>query len=244
MQYNLVKPSKDLSPYINFFWELKGNGVDKYKERVFPDGCAGILTNIGTQCLTDNGSMKLEFGKTYVVGAMTTFKDSVIDNNTHLIGVCFKPASIPNFYKQFSQFVFQENTLELDKINYFDINKISNRPFEYLNKYYSQRNNNSKIRLQSVINDIDSSYGQLRIEELAKRSYITIRQLERNFKKHVGMSPKEYSNIVRFQNALKLIKDSNHSRSLSDISFECGYYDHSHLTNEIKRITGNSPSQL
>lgn len=69
-----------------------------------------------------------------------------------------------------------------------------------------------------------------------------IRQLERNFKKHIGLSPKEYSNIIRFQNALSLIKNEN--RSLLDIALECGYYDHSHLVNEIKRNTGFPPSQL
>ncbi|WP_449399491.1 helix-turn-helix domain-containing protein [Chryseobacterium wanjuense] len=60
----------------------------------------------------------------------------------------------------------------------------------------------------------------------------------------MGLSPKEYSNIIRFQNALSLIKNSKQNRSLLDIAFECGYYDHSHLSNEIRRNTGLSPSLL
>ncbi len=82
------------------------------------------------------------------------------------------------------------------------------------------------------------------IDELSKRNFTTVRQLERNFKKHIGLSPKEYSNIIRFQNALSIIKNSSENRSLLDIAFECGYYDHSHLTNEIRRNTGISPSLL
>ncbi|MCC2598218.1 helix-turn-helix domain-containing protein [Sphingobacterium sp. FBM7-1] len=69
------------------------------------------------------------------------------------------------------------------------------------------------------------------------------RQLERNFKRFSGMSPKKYSNIIRFQNALSLIKKSDQKRSLLAIVFECGYYNHSHLANEIKRNTG-LPSSL
>ncbi|WP_404980341.1 helix-turn-helix transcriptional regulator [Chitinophaga pollutisoli] len=79
---------------------------------------------------------------------------------------------------------------------------------------------------------------------MAKRHFTTVRQLERNFKKFIGLSPKEYSNIIRFQNALATIKNSDENRSLIDIAFECGYYDHSHLTNEIRRNTGLSPSQF
>jgi transcriptional regulator GlxA family with amidase domain len=109
---------------------------------------------------------------------------------------------------------------------------------------FSEKIKSKNNQLQSVINDIHSTNGQISICELSKRNFITVRQLERNFKKFVGLSPKEYSNIIRFQNALSLIKNSNQNRSLLDIAFECGYYDHSHLTNEIKRNTGLSPSLL
>jgi AraC-like DNA-binding protein len=53
-----------------------------------------------------------------------------------------------------------------------------------------------------------------------------------------------YSNIIRFQNALTVIKKADNKRSLLDIAFECGFYDHSHLANEIKRNTGLAPTQL
>ncbi|WP_317046070.1 helix-turn-helix domain-containing protein [Algoriphagus boritolerans] len=99
-------------------------------------------------------------------------------------------------------------------------------------------------QLQSVINDIHSTNGQISIYELSKRHFTTVRQLERNFKKLIGLSPKEYSNIIRFQYALSLIKKSNQNSNLLDIAFECGYYDHSHLSNEIKRNTGLPPSLL
>ncbi|WP_349680554.1 AraC family transcriptional regulator [Flavobacterium sp. UBA7680] len=58
------------------------------------------------------------------------------------------------------------------------------------------------------------------------------------------MSPKEYSNIVRFQNTLNVIKNADQNRNLFDISFECGFYDHSHLTNNIKKYSGLTPSEL
>ena len=41
-----------------------------------------------------------------------------------------------------------------------------------------------------------------------------------------------------------LIKNSDDKRSLLDIAFECGFYDHSHLVNEIKRNTGLAPTQI
>ncbi|MFD2582530.1 DUF6597 domain-containing transcriptional factor [Pedobacter vanadiisoli] len=244
MQYIKVKPKKELEPFIHFYWELRGNKLETQLERVYPDGCPGILMNLGSVCLTDNGSVGMEFGKTYVVGAMNSFKDTFINNDTHLLGVCLKPATFSNFYSYASQNELINETIEFEKANSFNVNKILTDPYNYFDHFFSERIKSKSIQLQSVIDDIYYNKGQMCICELAKRNFTTTRQLERNFKKHIGLSPKEYSNIIRFQNAMSIIKKPNQNRSLLDIAFECGYYDHSHLTNEIKRNTGLSPSLL
>jgi AraC-like DNA-binding protein len=244
MKYNIVKPYKELEPFIHFYWELKGNELERQWERVFPDGCAGIVMNLGDTCLTDNGSVLMEFGKTYVVGAMTSYKDSFIDTDTHLIGACLKPATFANFYKFASQNQLINDTVEFEKSNSFNVDRTFVDPFNYFNQFFLERIKSKNNPLQSIINDIHSTNGQISIFELSKRHCTTVRQLERNFKKLIGLSPKEYSNIVRFQYALNLIKYSNQNRSLLDIAFECGYYDHAHLSNEIKKKTGLSPSLL
>lgn len=244
MKYNETQPSKELAPFIHFYWELKGSELDRKWERVFPDGCAGIVMNLGDNCTTDNGSVLMEYGKTYIVGAMTSFKDSFIDVNTHLTGVCLKPATFTNFYNYASQNELTNETVEFEKSNSFNIDKIITNPTDYFNQFYSERLRSKHNHLQTVIHDIHAANGQMSIYELSKRNFTTVRQLERNFKKLIGLSPKEYSNIIRFQKALRLIKNSDHKKSLLDIAFECGYYDHSHLSNEIKRNTGLSPSLL
>lgn len=244
MQYNKVKPHKGLEAYIHFYWELKGNDCTTQQERVFPDGCAGIVMSLGDSCLTDNGTKIMEFGKTYVVGAMTSFKDSFIKPNAHLIGVCLKPAAFANFYKYTSQKELTNDTVEFEKSNSFHIHKALDNPFNYFNHFFLERIQSKNLPLQSILNDIHTTNGKMSISELSKRNFTTVRQLQRNFKTFIGMSPKEYANIIRFQHALRFIKNSNQNRSLMDIAFECGYYDHSHLTNEIKRHTGLPPSSL
>lgn len=244
MQYKKIKPCKELEPFIHFYWELKENLIEKQWERVFPDGCAGILINLGNKCLTDNGLFSMESGKTYVVGAMNTFKDSCIDSETHLAGVCLKPATFSNFYSYASQNELTNATVEFEKGKSFNVEKTLDNPFHYFDQFFSDRLKNKNIRLQEVLNHIHSTNGKVSINELAKINCTTVRQLERNFKKLIGLSPREYSNIIRFQYAMSLIKNSYQNRSLLEIAFECGYYDHSHLTNEIKRNTGLAPSLL
>ncbi|WP_237421335.1 helix-turn-helix transcriptional regulator [Flavobacterium sp. HBTb2-11-1] len=244
MEYLKIKPCKELEPYIHFFWELKGNPNGAQWERVYPDGCSGIIINLGNSCLTDNGSLYLEFGKTYAVGAMNSYKDSLIDTDTHLAGACLKPAAFANFYSYDPQNTLINDTVEFEKSNSFSIDKIFKKSFSYFDCFFLERIKSRNIPLQSVIRDIDLTNGQISIYELAQKNCTTVRQLERNFKKYIGLSPKKYTNIIRFQNALNAIEKTNQDRSLSDIAFECGYYDLSHLSNEIKRNTGLSLSSL
>lgn len=244
MEYSEIKPCHTLAPFIHSYWELKGGESDNQWERIFPDGCAGLVLNLGSTCVTDNGSVSMAYGKTYAVGAMTSFKDSFIDSETHLLGVCLKPAAFTNFYRFIPQNELINSTVEFDAPNAFSMDRIPDNPFDYLNHFFSDRKKRQYNLLQPVLDAIDAAKGQINVHELSKRHFTTVRQLERSFKTLIGISPKEYTTIVRFQNALRTIKNANGQRSLSDIAFECGYYDHSHLTHAIKRNTGLSPSQL
>lgn len=243
MEFTETKPCAALSPFIHAFWELKGDKNDSQWERNFPDGCSGLVINLGESCKTDNGTHAMEYGKTYAVGAMTSFNESFIENGTHLLGVCLKPAAFSNFYHYAPQNELINSTVEFDRALSFNTEKISENPMAYLNQFYSNRIGKTDA-IQAVITDIHQAKGQTGIYEIARRNCTTIRQLERKFKTHVGITPKEYSNIVRFQHALSIIKNPGQKRSLLEIAFECGFYDHSHLSNEIKRNTGLAPSQL
>lgn len=244
MKYNEAKPCTELATHIHSFWELKGDDSDSQWERIFPDGCPGLVINLGAPCKTDNGLAIMDYGKTYVVGAMTSFKDSFIDRNTHLLGVCLKPAVFSSFYNYAPQNELTNHTIEFDLPHSFDIGKINNAPHAYLNRYFLDRKKNVNQQIQSVLSDIHISKGNLSIYEISKRNFITVRQLERIFKTHIGLTPKEYVKIIRFQSALSMMSDISQKKSLSNIAFECGFYDHAHLANDIKHHTGLTPSQF
>ncbi|SIS97778.1 Helix-turn-helix domain-containing protein [Zobellia uliginosa] len=245
MVYKEVNPSHNLQNEIHNYWELRGDTSSNHWERIFPDGCPGLIMNLGDSCTTDNGAVKMEHGKTYVVGAMTTFKESYINENTHLIGVCLKPSAFGSFFSFTSLNEIKNNTILFDKNLSFDRERFFKDDYtNYLNQFFTDRKNHKAARLSSVINDIQVSRGLITIDELSKQNGISIRQLERLFNSFIGLTPKEYANIIRLQYALNLIASQKEHTSLLDIAFECGYYDHSHLTNAIKRHTGYLPSEL
>ncbi|MCB0686784.1 MAG: helix-turn-helix transcriptional regulator [Saprospiraceae bacterium] len=81
------------------------------------------------------------------------------------------------------------------------------------------------------------------LPEWASMSYLSLRQFERNFTSRVGITPKMYLRIVRFENAMK-IKKQNPEKSWSEIALVCAYNDSSHLLREFRQFADFPPGTL
>ena len=62
------------------------------------------------------------------------------------------------------------------------------------------------------------------------------------FKKQVGVTPKSYLRIMRFQKAVQSI-DAAAAIDWGQISQECGFYDQAHFINDFKHFCGFTPEQ-
>ncbi len=97
-------------------------------------------------------------------------------------------------------------------------------------------------KLHRLKAQIESEGGLSRIDELCEIGSIAIRQLDRLFRDYMGFSPKTFSRIVRFQNALLLLK-RNPGCTLADVAARCGYYDQPHFVRECRTFAGVVPSE-
>ncbi|MES1219381.1 MAG: helix-turn-helix transcriptional regulator [Bacteroidota bacterium] len=242
MQYAEVTPHPSLSNYVDAYWTATGSSAQHSIEKILPDACVDIIFNLGDDCLTDNGAFLMKSEKTYLVGTMTTYKETEMDNNTRLLGVRFKPGAVSAFFKFASLNEITNQTIEPGELLRIDLRKLIKSPFELLNQQLSRNLNRPNLHLLTQIQTIKKSKGQVKIQELAATHYTTVRQLERNFKEHLGITPKEFANLVRYQHAMKAIEQRKPNESILSIAFDFGYYDHSHLTNDFKRYLGCAPT--
>lgn len=70
----------------------------------------------------------------------------------------------------------------------------------------------------------------------------TKKTLERYFLERVGLSPKRYARICRF-NFVKAMFDKNPSLNWQEVAFSAGYYDQSHFIKEFKAFSGKTPRE-
>jgi len=244
MIYKEIKPHPALADYIDAYWISEGVEKQCVKDIILPDNCVDLIFNSGEKYETYNGALTMYPEKTYLVGTMTTFKESLVYPSNKLIGVRFKPSAFSSFYSFAPLNEIKDKTIEFEQSLSPDFHKIEQHSFSYLDEFFLKGLTKEKHNLFKVVRDIEITNGLISMDILANQNNTTTRQLERNFKKYIGISPKEFANIVRFKATLSKIKHNRNQQTLLDIAYECGYYDHAHLSNEIKRYTGVSPSQF
>ena len=97
--------------------------------------------------------------------------------------------------------------------------------------------------IELAANEILRHAGQCRMDSLAHHTGFSMRNFQRVFQERVGVSPKLYSRIVRFEAALKLKTASPHS-SWTAIAQECGFHDQMHLIHDFRLFSGETPTGI
>lgn len=82
--------------------------------------------------------------------------------------------------------------------------------------------------------------GQIPVAQLSHYTGLSARQFERRFALQVGMRPKLYSRIARFEAALDS-KLQSPGKSWIRVAHEFGYHDQMHLIHDFHELSGEAP---
>ena len=83
--------------------------------------------------------------------------------------------------------------------------------------------------------------GVVGVAEVAARSAVSLRHLERVFQEQIGVSPKVFGRLLRLDHALELAGPGS---NWAEVANSCGYFDQSHLVKEFRALTGATPVEF
>ena len=106
-----------------------------------------------------------------------------------------------------------------------------------------RRSRKNKLPLDTVSRQMIRSGGIDSLDRLAENACLCTRQFKRKFYERVGVNPKTYARIIRFNRAYNL-KNAYPNRDWLGIAIECGYYDYQHLMKDYKEFTGVTPNEF
>lgn len=109
-----------------------------------------------------------------------------------------------------------------------------------------QLRKNEKLKTAGVAyacSEIMANNGNLTIKDLCNLANMSNRTLEHKFKQQIGLSPKMFSRIIRFNQVNKFLKDTA-TKDWQELVYKYGYFDQSHFIREFKHFFGYTPSQI
>nr|WP_216647361.1 helix-turn-helix transcriptional regulator [Chitinophaga sp. SYP-B3965] len=93
----------------------------------------------------------------------------------------------------------------------------------------------------AALEKIHAAKGILKIKELAQSLYISQDAFEKRFRRVIGVSPKQFSNIIRMKS---IVSSGFTKETLSEVAFNAGYFDQPHFNKDFKLFTGKTPTDF
>lgn len=254
MNYQQIPPPEILKTYIRYFFILETDDIKDqiYTFRTVADGGPGLLFQP-----EDRGSYYQNYKQLpglFLYGQVTTNVETSLKGKFSTVGIVFYPHVLKT--------VFGIDAGELTD-TCMDVDQMARKQGYHLNEMLGEcRSNTEKIeilssyllflaKMNSTLADTKMEYalscilqskGNISLKELNDQLSLSERSVERRFKQYVGLSPKMFARICRFQASLDQIRNNQYSK-LSDIAYENEYADQSHLIRAFKEFAGVSPKQ-
>ena len=253
-EFKFYKPCKSLQPYVRYYWVFSSNQL--LSTYTFPIGCPQIIFHKRTPLFVPELGTTQD--KLTISGQVNFSSHLEADDDVEMIVVVFYPHTI-NMFLNTPASVFYNTEISGYDINDRHLNELAIQVFECEDNSLCKNLIEKWLLSRLSIRSYDTIYRtdrmnaaieqlclapQTHVTKLSSICCLSKKQFEREFHLHVGMNPKEYSRIVRFQKTLKQMQDQQGKINQADLAYTNGYADQSHMIREFKKLCGYTPLSL
>lgn len=255
MRSHILKPSPALAPYVEFYIDMRvtakeaADPASKHLVRLYPT--PGV--SIAFRYIPTLSTFKID-GEAPVIcpasslgGYFTRPKEYSSPDEVGVFTLCFKPWGL----RRFTSFPLHEATnlnIELHHAFGPPIAEVEERIYgsrtvaerkEIVESFLLARQAEREDRFAiGAVDLVVGSGGTMPVTAMASACAVSRKQFDRRFREEVGLAPKPFSRIVRFQRALRLLRGP--LRTI-EVAYESGYFDQPHFNREFKEFTGVTP---
>lgn len=257
MKFQEFQPREALRRHILQYIFIEETVNEEKPYLLPPNGIPGLVIQYKeTESLLKVGEEDaIPSPQAFVVGIYKNKLSRIHKGDVGVMCIMFQPTSIFHLFgkscKQFSHNVVTdvrqvvgdkydemiENVVKADsyedKISIFE---------EFIFKQFILTNKSFNM-IDDVAIEILMQNGLLKIPDLLQKYKMSRRWLEKGFLERLGVSPKYYLDLIRFNHVLRLLRN-NSPQDWNTIVLECGFYDHPHLIRQFKKFSNTSPKLL
>jgi AraC-like DNA-binding protein len=251
MTYLQQPPSPPLRSYVQSFWYCRAPGIPHGRERVLPNGCMQIILNLSRNYLTDcgeDGAGTRRRPPGSVGGARGRDWVVVTAAREELAGLVIQPGGFAALFRERADLFF-ERSVGLEDV--WNCAALTERLCEaltpagklnVLDVFFTALLHQGAQRSELVDQALHLFHEKgLSIAECAESVGVSERRLSQVFREHVGIAPKMWCRISRFQAAARALHEGADVPWV-ELALACGYYDQSHFANDFRAFSGVDPT--
>lgn len=256
MNYQTFPPHPNLSALVKFYWTLEVPfDPNNEKQKIIPDGCIEMTFNLEDKIKRYISENEYVINPNAMIMGQRT-KSYCIEpvGNVDSFAICFYPHGFATIAgKPLDNLVDIETPItslfgkkqgELLEQKIVEAASTQERIAIIEIFLLDKLNENATIEnlVKTTVDSLLTTNGSRSINEILKNDLSKRRQLERNFKKQIGISPKQLGKVLRLQTALKMLL--NDKESLTNIAYESEYFDQAHFIKDFKELVGTTPKDF
>ena len=256
MIHKLHFPKPPLSQFVENIWLVEAFVADYTREKILPDGAIELIIDLDTQPKTifeSEGSEQFRtVSKAWISGERTRYLVIGAERNQSMVGIRFRPGGAYPFFG-FPISELSESVTELDLIWGKLVNDIRDQLLEIESAelrllrmesillQQAKRSLEANRLIAFAVHQLQHSPQFLAIRDLANTIGITQKHLISQFEKVVGLRPKSFARVCKFQKVVNLIEQQKEFEWAA-VAADCGYYDQAHFIHEFQTFSGLNPS--
>ena len=254
--YSEYKVNKRLTPFVKKFWTLDNlQGTKEVTNKsVLPNGCFNIAFIYGEGLVVHNNLRTTTLPEgVHFCGQATEAVDVIIKAHTKATMVQLYPWT-PVHFSSLDMRFFNDNILPIQEIDpglHQEILRHSLKNNESLEKFilrqFSQtlRKNATTQLIYKSCQHILNNTENLVIQDLCDELGCSTRYLQKVFKTHVGVSPKQLMIIIKLRNAVDDIAYPDEPDvSFTELALNNNFYDQAHFNRTFRHIVKTSPKKF
>jgi len=249
MQYREFLPNSAIRAYVRYFWVLTDFTdyamVKSFK--IIPDGIPALLfQDTPTGVFYDSQGQFLP--SLYLYGQAAKPREEFVKGPYRIIGAYLQPTALKTLF-QIDAHEFTGQNIPLENIwNASILEQLINtntvmEKIDIISTFLYQRIQQLKYRDQQAEFASTLLQSGKSLQEIQLAMHVSERTLERLVKEYIGLPPKTFSRIIRFQRSLDIMRQID-AKALTSLAYESNYFDQSHFIREFNAFTGTTPSSF
>lgn len=254
MLYLSYRPGPPLNEFIEYLWLIEG-GQARRLEKILPCGANELVVNLKNNEINIHDAEDPDRYRRFSGAVLSgTYSQSFICNalqHEAIMGVHFKPGgAFPFLDTEASELTNAHADLaDLWGRSAFELReRLCEAPTP------QQRFWTMEGVLKARLHDDEPRQSKMKfalkmfarkgngnsIREVSRELGLSQRRFIQMFSSHVGLTPKLFCRIRRFQRA-RILAEKLGAPDWAAVAVTCGYFDQSHLINDFKEFSGSTP---